>query len=116
MSETRRVAVVSLREYLPHSDRSSPQLWPYGFRSAGADRYFVVQTRDWDGDFYDVAMYFVREARGDQPAKVIAGSSRYYAISIDRLVSLFGEAGFRETRRLDGALRQPVVVARRPAG
>jgi len=104
------MAVVNVREYLPHTDRSSPQLWPYGFRSDGDDLYFVVQTRDWDGDFYDVAMYFVREARGDQPAKVIAGSSRYYAVSI------FGEAGFRETRRLDGALRQPVVDARRPAG
>jgi hypothetical protein len=103
-----------LRDYLTQ-ERLSPQLVPYRFRSDGRDRYFVVQTRDWDGDFYDVAMDFIREGRGSNPATVIAGSSRYHAVPIDRLVSLLEESSFIEIQRLDGVLyqRQPVLVARR---
>jgi len=110
------ITILGVRDYSTE-ERSSPRLMPYGFRSEGGDRYFVVQTRDWDGDFYDVAMYFIREARGSKPATVIAGSSRYYAVPIDRLVSLLEESSFIEIQRLDGVLyQQPVLVARRGTG
>ena len=109
------ITILGVRDYLTEG-RSSPQLVPYGFRSDGDDRYFVVQTRDWDGDFYDVAMYFIREGRGSKPATVIAGSSRYYAVPIDRLVSLLEENSFIEIQRLDGVLYRPVLVARRGSG
>jgi SAM-dependent methyltransferase len=111
------VTILGVRDYLTEG-RSSPQLVPYGFRSDGDERYFVVQTRDWDGDFYDVAMYFIREGRGSKPAAVIAGSSRYYAVPIDRLVSLLEESSFIEIQRLDGVLyqHQPVLLARRGTG
>lgn len=42
------VVVVSLRDYRADEDRSSPQMWSYGFRYDGSDRYFVFQTRDWN--------------------------------------------------------------------
>ena len=108
------ITILGLRDYLTE-ERSSPRLVPYGFRSDGDDRYFVVQTRDWDGDFYDVAMYFIREGRSSRPATMIAGSSRYYAVPIDRLVSLLEQSSFIEIQRLDGVLyqHQPVLVARR---
>ena len=109
------ITILGVRDYLTEG-RSSPQLVPYGFRSDGDDRYFVVQTRDWDGDFYDVAMYFIREGRGSKPATVISGSSRYYAVRIDRLVSLLEENSFIEIQRLDGVLYRPVLVARRGTG
>ena len=109
------ITILGVRDYLTEG-RSSPQLVPYGFRSDGDNRYFVVQTRDWDGDFYDVAMYFIREGRGSKPATVIAGSSRYYAIPSDRLVSLLEENSFIEIQRLDGVLYGPVLVARRGTG
>ena len=109
------ITILGVRDYLTEG-RSSPQLVPYGFRSDGDERYFVIQTRDWDGDFYDVGMYFIREGRGSTPAMVTAGSSRYYAIPIDRLVSLLHENSFIDIQRLDGALYQPVLVARRGPG
>src|SRR5262249_36958928 len=56
------ITILGVRDYLAE-ERSSPRLVPYGFRSDRGDRYFVFQTRDWDGDFYDVAMYFVRAVR-----------------------------------------------------
>ena len=110
------ITILGVRDYLTE-ERSSPQLVPYGFRlDRGGDRYFVVQTRDWDGDFYNVAMYFIREARGLKPATVIAGSSRYYAVPIDRLVSLLEENSFIEIQRFDGVMYRPVLVARRGPG
>ena len=109
------ITVLGVRDYLTEK-RSSPQLVPYGFRSDGDDRYFVLQTRDWDGDFYDVAMYFIREGRGSRPATVTAGSSRYYAVPIDRLVSLLEDSSFIEIQRLDGVMHRPVLVARRGTG
>ncbi len=107
------VAIVNLREYREDEDRSSPQMWSYGFRYDGSDRYFVFQTRDWSNDTYDVGMYFVREVREGTPASVTAGLSRYYAITIDKLMSLFREVGFTDIQRLDGILHQPIVVGRR---
>lgn len=109
------VAVVNLRDYREDEDRSSPQVWTYGFRYDGSDRYFVFQTRDWSNNAYDVAMYFVREVRTDISTSVTAGLSRYYAITVDRLMSLFGEVGFTDVQRLDGVLHQPIVVGRRSA-
>ena len=109
------ITILGVRDYLTEK-RSSPQLVPYGFRADGGDRYFVIQTRDWDGDRYDVAMYFIREGRGSKPATVISGSSRYYAVPIDRLVSLLEEKSFIEIERLDGVMHRPVLVARRATG
>lgn len=109
------LVAVSLRDYLKDEERSSPQMHSYGFRYNGSDRYFVFQTRDWSDNAYDVAMYFVREATGSTPARVTAGLSRYYAISVERLMSLLEKAGFSDVQRLDGILHQPVVVGRRSA-
>ncbi|MBE9189477.1 class I SAM-dependent methyltransferase [Gloeocapsopsis crepidinum LEGE 06123] len=107
------VAIVSLREYLEDEDRSSPQMWSYGFRDDKSDRYFVFQTRDWSNNAYDVAMYFVREVKQGIPASVTAGLSRYYAITVERLMFLFREVGFTDVQRLDGILHQPIIVGRR---
>lgn len=83
--------------------------------SAIIPRYYIFQTRDWDGDSYDVAMYFVRENSDGSPAKVVAGRSRYYALPIHELSTILAEAGFEWIDRVDGALHQPVVVASRPS-
>ncbi|MGO9934842.1 MAG: class I SAM-dependent methyltransferase [Steroidobacteraceae bacterium] len=40
--------------------------------------------------------------------------SRYYAISITRLLELMRQAGFGNVRRLDNAFYQPVLVGTRP--
>jgi hypothetical protein len=103
-------------------DPRRPRLLDGGeiFATAGAVRIPLGRRRPLlrrpDGDFYDVAMYFIREGRGTKPATVIAGSSRYYAIPIDRLVSLLEENSFIEIQRLDGVPHRPVLVARRGTG
>ncbi len=109
------VAIIGLRDYRIDDDRSSPQVRPYGFRDTDDGRYYIFQTRDWFGDVYEVAMYFVREVAPDTPAKVIAGRSRYFALPIDQLISLLDDVGFEKSERLDDLLPQPLVVASRPS-
>jgi SAM-dependent methyltransferase len=108
------IAVAGIRDYRLDEDRKSPQMWPYGFRHHDGHRYFVYQTRDWYGDSYRVAMYFVREVDRDCIAHVTAGVSTYYAIGIDQVMSIFTTVGFHEVRRIDNLLHQPVIVGRRP--
>jgi glycine/sarcosine N-methyltransferase len=107
------IAVAAIRDYRADEDRTSPQMWPYGFRTYDGHRYFVFQTRDWEGDSYRVAMYFVREAGHGHDVQVTAGVSMYHAIGVDQLTSIFADAGFCGVRRIDGILHQPVIVGRR---
>ena len=108
------VVLITIRDYLAESDRTTPQMRPYGFREHKGHRYFVFQTRDMLVDGYEVAMYFVREAGVGYPSAVVAGKSRYYFIHVDELMELFKEAGFEQVRRLDGVMHQPLIIGRRP--
>ena len=108
------IAITGIRDYAVESDRTSPQMRPYGFRKHAGQRYFVFQTRDMLDNGYEVAMYFVREAGDKYPASVIAGTSRYYFLYITELMRIFREAGFYDVRCLDDVMHQPLVVGRRP--
>lgn len=67
-----------------------------------------------DGDCYDLRMYFTTEQPdGRCTAEVL--TSRYYAVTTDRLQELMHEAGLHEVQRLDNVLFQPVLVGRRAA-
>jgi glycine/sarcosine N-methyltransferase len=105
------VAVFSVRDYAA-APRVSPDVRPYGIRKVGADRFLAVQVWEWDGDCYDLRMYLTTEA-GDGTCHTEVLCSRYYAVTIDRLLSLMQEAGFVETRRMDDVLFQPVLIGRR---
>lgn len=108
------VTLVTVRDYA-QEDRSTPQLRPYGIRTDATGRYAVFQVWDFDGDRYDLAMYFVRENPAGPP-EVRVSRSRYYAVGTDTLLSLLTQAGFADARRTDGEYFQPVLLARRPSG
>jgi SAM-dependent methyltransferase len=107
------VAVFSVRDYAS-VERKSPDVRPYPMRiGPDGSRFLAVQVWEWDGDHYDVRMYLTSEASdGTVTTKVTL--SRYYAVSIERLVQLMHLAGFTDVRRLDDALFQPVLTGRRP--
>lgn len=95
------VVLIGVRDYQPEEERSKGQVFSYGTRDCGDERYVVFQTRDWEGASYDVGMYFVREVADGVPADVIAGKSRYHAISIGTLLSILTEVGFQSVQRHD---------------
>lgn len=103
--------LVTMRDY-ENLERQKGELVPFGMRMHEGQRYAVVQTRKYAGDYYDVAMYFIAET---DPPSVVAGRSRYYAVDPDRVLELMGDAGFCDVRRFDDAFFQPVLVGTRPA-
>lgn len=107
-------ALISVRDYA-RIERKSPDVRPYGLRYEGANRFLAVQAWEWDGDQYDVRMYLTSEsAAGECTTRVL--KSRYYAVTVDRLIELMREAGFAGVQRRDDVLFQPVIFGLRPGG
>lgn len=110
------IAVFSVRDYAA-IERISPDVRPYGLRHEAGVRFLAVQVWEWgldgDPDHYDLRIYLTSESpEGRFETRVLR--SRYYAVTIDRLLALLAEAGFTDTHRRDDVLFQPVLVGRRP--
>ena len=107
------VAVFSVRDYAA-IERVNPDVRPYGLRHDGAGgRFLAVQVWEWDGDQYELRVYLTSESpEGTCQTRVLR--SRYYAVTIERLLALLIEAGFVGVERRDDALFQPVLLGRRP--
>ncbi len=102
-------SLITLRNY-GDSERQKGDFLPHGVRTYEGKRYAVFQTRKFDGDYYDVSMYFVEET---DPPTLHVGRSRYYAVSLERVMELMGEAGFVDVQRFDDVFYQPVLVGTR---
>jgi hypothetical protein len=86
---------------------------PYGLRRDGDRRFLAVQVWEWDGDQYDLRMYLTSEA--DEGCETRVLTTRYCAVTIERLMQLMAVAGFIDIRRRNDVLFQPVLIGRRPA-
>ncbi len=106
------VAIFSVRDYAA-IERVNPDVRPYGLRHEAGSRFLAVQVWEWDDEQYDLRVYLTSESP-DGTCKTQVLRSRYYAVSIDRLLSLLAEAGFVGTERRDDILFQPVLLGRRP--
>jgi SAM-dependent methyltransferase len=105
------LGVFSVRDYAT-IPRISPDVRPYGAHNIDDGRFLAVQVWDWDGDQYDLRIYLTLE-RPDGSCATEVLRSRYYAVTIDRLLDLMQEAGFVATQRMDGVLFQPVLIGKR---
>jgi SAM-dependent methyltransferase len=104
--------LVSVRDYAS-IERKNPDVRPYGLRRDGDRRFLAVQVWEWDGDQYDLRMYLTSEDDGACETRVL--TTRYYAVTIERLMQLMAVAGFIDIRRRNDVLFQPVLIGRRPA-
>ncbi len=105
--------LITVRDYA-REDRGTGIVKLYGTRDSPDGRYLIFQVWDFEGELYDLSMFFVHD-RPDRKAETRVMRARYYAVSTDRLLELFKAAGFIATRRLDGAFFQPVLIATKPA-
>jgi len=104
--------LITVRDY-DKEERGTGLVKPYGTREADGKRVLVFQVWDFDGDRYDVSMYFVEDDRaGSVQTHVMR--SRYYAIGTNRLMDLMHQAGFADVARLDKKFYQPVLVGTKP--
>jgi SAM-dependent methyltransferase len=106
------VLVISVRDYAA-IERRTPDVRPYGLHRTAEGRFLAVQVWEWDGDQYDLRLYLT-EDRGGKECRTRVLQSRYYAVSIARLLMLLGAAGFVDVARNDDVLFQPVITGRRP--
>jgi SAM-dependent methyltransferase len=104
-------SLISVRPY-EQEMRTGVEVQPYGVRDDQGARYLVFQVREWHGSHYDVAMYFV-EDRGGTACTVQVTRGQYYAVPIDRLLTLMCEAGFVDVQRLDDRYVQPLLMGRK---
>ncbi len=75
-------------------------------------KYLVFQVWEFDGPCYDLSMYFVEDAGGEE-VKAHVMRSRYCAIGIGHLRNLITEAGFEDVQRLDDRFFKPVLIGTR---
>jgi SAM-dependent methyltransferase len=104
--------VISMRDYSGPPSPRAVETQDYGDRTWSGRPCRLLQSRRWRGQFYDVAFELVTS---DEAKEVILRTpeSTYFAIGVERMAVLMGEAGFTRVRRIDGCLFQPVLVGSR---
>ena len=100
--------LVTVRDY-DREDRSGVHVKDYGIREENGIRYLIFQVWRFEGSLYDLAVYLVCDEGGSQGVTHIF-RSKYYAVSLDRLVALLHEAGFRQVRHVEGDYYQPMLL------
>jgi SAM-dependent methyltransferase len=104
--------LLTVRDY-DRELRGTGLVKPYGVREEGGVRYVIFQVWDFEGQAYDMAMYFVADDRVSERPTTLVMRTRYNAVGTDHLLSLMKAAGFAQAERLDGRFYQPVLVGDR---
>jgi SAM-dependent methyltransferase len=106
--------LLTVRDY-DREGRGKGLVKPYGVREEGGTRYVLFQVWDFEGDLYDLAMYFVADDRASNELVTHVMRTQYHAAGTGRLLDLMRRAGFARAERLDGRFYQPVLVGDREA-
>jgi len=106
--------IVTVRDY-EQEERGKNIVKPYGVRIENGKRYLIFQVWDFEGDHYDLAFYFIEDDLLTPTVRTHVMRSRYYAVSIAKLLELMRRSGFANVRRIDNAFYQPVLVGTKTA-
>ena len=106
--------LLTMRDYDKEA-RGTGIFKPYGIREDAGKRYFVFQVWDFEGDIYDISMYFIEDNQQSGTANTHIMRSRYYALSPNRLMQLMEEVGYISVTRLENHFFQPVLLGTRAA-
>lgn len=101
--------ILTVRDY-DAEPRGKNIVKPYGARVEGDKRYVLFQVWDFEGSYCDIGFFFVEENSETKTVATHVMRSRYYAISIQRLMERMWEAGFKDVLQLDHVFYQPVLI------
>jgi len=105
--------IISVRDYAVE-DLTKQQVRPYGVRNDNGTRWSAYQVWEPHGEIINVTMYFVADDGSDNcNTKVFR--TKYYAVSIDRIIELMTKAGYLDVRRIDNHYFQPLIVGTKKA-
>lgn len=104
------VVLISVRDY-GTVDRSPTSFHSYGERSRAGRRFRLGQEWTWlDVSHYRTTMLFEELTEG-RWTELFRTNAEYYAVSVDRLIDLMGDAGLEGSRVEDIDFFQPVLRA-----
>jgi len=106
--------LITVRDY-NHEQRGRNIVKPCGMTEQNGKRYLSFQVWDFDGEHYDFTIFFIEEDLSSKTVQTHTMRSRYYAVSIEKLLALMREAGFQRVAELDDAFYQPVLVGTKGA-
>ncbi len=107
------LALISVRDYAK-MDLGGVQIHPRLVHDENGVRLVLCDVWDFQGDHYSITIYLISDQEGKSPnVKAIRGG-QYYCVTIDKLKSLFHQAGFVEVDVLKEAYFQPLIVAKKP--
>lgn len=82
----------------------------YSQRVVDNKRYIGLQVWDFEGEQYQLTMFFIEEDMGLGQVQTHVFRTKYYAVTTDKLLALLEQAGFTKVQRLDDVFYQPVLI------
>jgi len=107
------LCLLSVRDY-SRETREGVQVRPPVLHQQGGTRVMLFQVWEFEGSVYNMSLYVV-EDDGEVDPRTQVFRSRYYAVTLEVLERLMGEAGFQAVERLEEEFYQPVLLGRRPS-
>jgi SAM-dependent methyltransferase len=109
------LAIISVRDYA-EMDLGGIQVHPRLVHDDNGVRHVLCDVWEFDGGKYSITIYVIVDQEGHYPEIQAIRSGSCYCVTIDKLRSLFLEAGFAQVDLLKEHYFQPLIVARKAAG
>jgi SAM-dependent methyltransferase len=108
------VFLCSVRDY-EKVPRCEPTVHDYGVREYQGERFRLRQEWSWAGPMHYRATFIIERETPNGLARELSSTSQFYAVSTARLLDLMREAGFKDCRRIDEMIYQPILIGKRSA-
>ena len=106
------VFLCSVRDY-DKVQRGEPATHLYGRREDGGEIFHLRQEWSWDDPIHYEGTIVIDKETPDGLKRELCTASRFYAVSIGRLLELMRECGFQDCRRIDETIYQPILTGKR---
>ena len=101
--------LITLRDY-EKEKKTTHQIRPYKVQIHKGVKYILFQIWDFAGDIYDLSLYLITDD-GQNEAVTKIFRTKYYAVTIPKVIKLVEEAGFARVKQVNSYFYQPVIVA-----
>jgi SAM-dependent methyltransferase len=108
------VFLCSVRDY-DRVQRGEPATHLYGRREYGGETFHLRQEWSWDDPMHYQGTIIIDRETPNGLTRELCTASRFYAVSIGRLLELMRESSLQDCRRIDETMYQPILIGRRVA-
>lgn len=105
------VFLCAVRDY-DKVQRGEPATYFYGKRQYHGEIFHVRQEWLWDDLLHYQGTIIIDKETTNGLIRELCTTSRFFAISTERLLELMVEAGFQDCRRIDETIYQPILAGR----